>query len=63
MQGGEVIARLNLPHVPTREEFLAEARIMFAPTRSMNEIVDRAYDILLASIGARLLASAQHDPT
>jgi stearoyl-CoA desaturase (delta-9 desaturase) len=63
MQGVEVIASLDLPHIPTREEFLAEARIMFAPTRSMNEIVDRAYDILLASIGARLLASAQHDPT
>jgi hypothetical protein len=29
---------------------------MFAKTRSLDEIVDRAYELLLASVGMRLAA-------
>jgi stearoyl-CoA desaturase (delta-9 desaturase) len=50
----EVLLTLHLPHIPSREEFLREARAMFARTKSLDEIVDRAYEILLASVGTRL---------
>ena len=52
----EVLATVHLPHMPTREEFLAEAKAMFARTRSLDEIVDRAYELLLESVGTRLAA-------
>ena len=42
------------PPYPHREEFLREARAMFARTKSLDEIVDRAYELLLASVGTRL---------
>ena len=54
----EVLAAVHLPHMPTREECLAEARAMFARTRSLDEIVDRAYELLLAAVGTRLAAGA-----
>lgn len=50
----EVLATLQLPQIPSREEILAQARAMFARTISMDEIVDRAHDLVLASVGARL---------
>jgi stearoyl-CoA desaturase (delta-9 desaturase) len=52
----EVLATVHLPHLPSREEFLAEAKAMFARTRSLEEIVDRAYELLLAAVGTRLAA-------
>jgi stearoyl-CoA desaturase (delta-9 desaturase) len=50
----EVLPTLHLPHIPTREEFLREARAMFARTKSLDEIVDRAYELLLISVSTRL---------
>ena len=55
----EVLMTLHLPHIPSREEFLREAKAMFARTRSLDEIVDRAYELLLASVGTRLAAPSQ----
>lgn len=55
----EVLASLQLPHIPAREDFLRQARAMFAKTKSLDEIVDRAYELLLASIGARLAAARE----
>ena len=52
----EVLTSLHLPQLPTREEFLVVARPMFARTPSLDDIVDRAYECLLASVGARLAA-------
>jgi stearoyl-CoA desaturase (delta-9 desaturase) len=52
----EVLASLHLPHIPAREDFLRQAKAMFAKTRSLDEIVDRAYELLLASVGMRLAA-------
>jgi stearoyl-CoA desaturase (Delta-9 desaturase) len=52
----EVLSTVHLPHLPSREEFLAEARAMFARTKSLEEIVDRAYELLLAAVGTRLAA-------
>jgi stearoyl-CoA desaturase (delta-9 desaturase) len=51
---GELLTSLHLPQVPSREEFLAQAKAMFARTISLDEIVDRAHALLLASVGARL---------
>jgi stearoyl-CoA desaturase (Delta-9 desaturase) len=50
----EVLSNLHLPHLPSRDEFLAQARAMFARTISLDEIVDRAYELVLASVGTRL---------
>ena len=52
----EVLASVHLPHMPTREEFLAEAKAMFARTKSLEEIVDRAYMLVLQSVGTRIAA-------
>jgi len=42
------------PQLPSREELLAEAKILFAKTRSLDDIVNRAYEMLLASVGMHL---------
>jgi stearoyl-CoA desaturase (Delta-9 desaturase) len=52
----EMLKTLHVPHIPSREEFLREAKAMFARTPSLDEIVDRAYELLIASVGARLTA-------
>jgi stearoyl-CoA desaturase (delta-9 desaturase) len=51
----EVLTMLQLPHIPNREELTTEARTIFARTRSLEEIVDRAYELLLNSVGMRLI--------
>jgi stearoyl-CoA desaturase (delta-9 desaturase) len=55
----EVFASVHLPQLPSRDEFLAQARAMFAKTPSLDEIVDRAYELLLASVGTRLASPAR----
>ena len=52
----EMLKSLHVPHIPSRDEFMREASAMFARTPSLDEIVDRAYDLLIASLGARLMA-------
>lgn len=56
--GVDALTHLHLPKIPTREEFLAEARAMFARTRSLNEIVDHAYEYFLASVRAQLTTAS-----
>ena len=56
-QTAEVLASLYPTRVPTREELLAQAQAMFARTPSLDEIVDRAYQLLLGSVGSQLVAS------
>jgi stearoyl-CoA desaturase (delta-9 desaturase) len=41
--------------MPTREQLLAEARHMFANTRSLDDIVDLARELLVESVGLLLL--------
>ncbi|MGZ8309941.1 MAG: acyl-CoA desaturase [Rhodoplanes sp.] len=55
----EVVASIHLPHVPSRDAILAEARAIFAKTPSLDDIVDRAYALLLASVCARLASAEQ----
>ncbi|HJR22896.1 MAG TPA: acyl-CoA desaturase, partial [Dongiaceae bacterium] len=50
----EVLSNLHLPQMPSRDEVLAQAKAMFARTISLDEIVDRAYELVLASVGTRL---------
>jgi len=52
----EVLQTLHLPHIPSREEFVREAKAKFVRTRSLEEIVDRAHELLLAAVGTRLAA-------
>jgi len=52
----EMLTTLHVPHIPSREELVHEAKAMFARTKSLDEIVDRAYELLIASVGARLTA-------
>jgi stearoyl-CoA desaturase (delta-9 desaturase) len=52
----EALAGLHLPHLPTRDEVLAQARAMFAKTASLDRIVDRGRELLLAAVGRHLAA-------
>lgn len=52
----EVLASVHLPHLPTREEILAQATATLAKTPSLDDIVDRAYGLVLDAVGARLRA-------
>jgi stearoyl-CoA desaturase (delta-9 desaturase) len=55
-QAVDVLANAHLPHLPTRGECAARARAMFARTPSVDDIVDRAYRLVLDAISARLCA-------
>jgi stearoyl-CoA desaturase (delta-9 desaturase) len=57
-RAADVLGGLSLPHLPTRDEVLARATTMFARTRSMDAIVERAYELMLDSIAARLCGTA-----
>jgi len=54
----EVLAHVHLPHLPTKEEILTRASGMFVKTRSLDDIADRAYRMLLEAIGSRLAVAA-----
>lgn len=56
------LAAVHVPHVPGRDEFLAAARSMFVRTRSLDEIVDRAHAMFLASVHTRLATVAGRLP-
>jgi stearoyl-CoA desaturase (Delta-9 desaturase) len=61
----DLLMAMHIPHLPSREEMLNEARTMFARTRSLEEIVDRAYELFIAAVGSRLVTngddSRQHN--
>ena len=46
------------PHLPSREAIVAEARLLFARTPSLDEIVDRAHRLVLAAVGRQLVPAA-----
>ncbi|MCB5176459.1 acyl-CoA desaturase [Microvirga lenta] len=50
----EVLVQVQLPHLPTREEVWARAASMFAKTRSLDDIVERAHRMILEAVGTRL---------
>ncbi len=51
-------ADLRLSSMPTRDQLLAEAQRMFAKTISLDDIVDRAYELLNDSVGFLLATPA-----
>jgi len=55
-QAADILANAPLPHLPTRTECAARAKAMFARTPSVDDIVDRAYQLVLVAISARLCA-------
>jgi stearoyl-CoA desaturase (delta-9 desaturase) len=57
-QAMETVASLHLPQIPTRAEFLARARETLAKTASLDMIVDRARELLLASVSSHLAVPA-----
>jgi len=57
-RAADVLASLHLPHLPSRSEMLARATAMFAVTPSIDDIVDRAYELVLDTIGTRLRSAA-----
>jgi stearoyl-CoA desaturase (Delta-9 desaturase) len=57
-RASEALASVHLPQIPSRDEILAGAKDMFAKTPSLDDIVDRAHDMLLAAVGARLASAS-----
>ena len=55
-QSSEELALLQ-SRMPSRDEVLAHARIMFVRTRSLDDIVDRAHQLLFKAVGSQLTAS------
>ncbi|GGE32514.1 delta 9 acyl-lipid fatty acid desaturase [Agaricicola taiwanensis] len=54
----DLFAGLHMPHLPTHEEIRERAQAMFAKTRSLDDIVDRAHRKILEAVSARLAAPA-----
>ena len=54
-RAADVLASL---HLPTRHEILARGIAMFARTPSIDDIVDRAHELILDAIGTRLRPNA-----
>ena len=54
-QMADVLASMLPDKIPTRDELQAQAQAMFARTRSLDEIVDRAHQLLLGAVGSRLI--------
>lgn len=61
-RAAEVLANLQLPQIPSREELVARARATLAKSPSLDDIVDRAHELLLASVGTRLTIALQGAP-
>ena len=55
----DALAQIHVPQLPTREELTAKANAIFARTQSIEEIVDRAYQLLLSSVNAYLAEPAK----
>ena len=53
-RAGEILATLNFPSIPNRDDLLAEATAMFAKTRSLDDIVDRAQNLIYNAVGMHL---------
>jgi stearoyl-CoA desaturase (delta-9 desaturase) len=53
----DLLAKAHLPSFPTREEIRLRAAAMFAKTRSMDDIVERAHRLVLEAVGKRLAVS------
>jgi stearoyl-CoA desaturase (delta-9 desaturase) len=57
-----VLADRHLPHVPTVEELTARIEAMYARTPSAQEIAERARQMIVEAVSARLLAMQPMQP-
>lgn len=55
-KAADLLANVHLPHLPTRDEIRDRAQAMFAKTRSLDDIVDRAHRKILERVSARLVS-------
>ena len=55
-RSAEALNTIHLPQLPSREDLFARARGAFAKTKSLDEIIDRAYELLLTAVGNHLAA-------
>jgi len=53
-RAADVLAGVHLPHLPTKQDILAQAKAMYTSTPSLEDIADRAHALLLDAVGARL---------
>ena len=53
----DLLAKAHLPSFPTRDEVRLRAAAMFAKSRSMEDIVERAHRLVLEAVGKRLAAA------
>jgi stearoyl-CoA desaturase (delta-9 desaturase) len=53
-QGSVAGRSLRFPECPRKEDMMIRGRKLFVQTQSLDEIVDRAYELVLASIAARV---------
>ncbi len=57
-RAAEELRALGHVALPSREAMLAKARACFPRSQSVEDIVDRAYELVLAAVGARLALTA-----
>jgi stearoyl-CoA desaturase (delta-9 desaturase) len=57
LRASEALAGLHVPHMPTRNDILGRALMMYAKTCSLDDIVDRAHALLLESVSLKLKAA------
>ena len=55
-RAADVLAGVHVPHLPTREEVSTAAANMLARTPSLDDVIDRAYALLLEKVGQRVCA-------
>jgi stearoyl-CoA desaturase (Delta-9 desaturase) len=53
-RAGEILATLNVPSIPKRDDLFVEANVVFVKTRSLDDIVDRAQNLIYSAIGMHL---------
>ena len=53
-RSADALNAIRLPQIPTREELLARAKGIFAKTKSLEQIVERANQLLLRAVGDHL---------
>ena len=54
-QVNTIIAEMHLPELPSLQELEARSREMFSPTHSVQEIVERAREIIIEAVSVRIL--------
>jgi stearoyl-CoA desaturase (Delta-9 desaturase) len=57
-RAADALASSHLPHLPTRHDIRERAKAMFARTRSLEDIVERAHLMVVEAVGRRLAAAA-----